>query len=200
MLAAGLTAIVGNAWYGQGGRTPPLEGRSASAMCSSAIRCWSISCCSPCPSPGSSWARPASACACAPSAKTRPRSTPRAFPSRACAMPPWSSAGVLCGLGGTYLSVGQSAGFLPNMTAGKGLHRARRADLRQVARLAGARRLLPVRPPRCGGDPAAGHLAARHRRGAGAGDPGAALPHDRDPARGRHRHAPSRRGRRASPT
>jgi simple sugar transport system permease protein len=29
-------------------------------------------------------------------------------------------AGALCGLGGTYLSVGQSAGFLPNMTAGKG--------------------------------------------------------------------------------
>src|SRR3712207_4232339 len=27
MLAAGLTAIVGNAWYGQGGRTPPLEGQ-----------------------------------------------------------------------------------------------------------------------------------------------------------------------------
>src|SRR5215211_3971101 len=26
MLAAGLSAIVGNAWYGQGGRTPPLEG------------------------------------------------------------------------------------------------------------------------------------------------------------------------------
>jgi simple sugar transport system permease protein len=26
MLAAGLTAIVGNAWYGQGRRTPPLEG------------------------------------------------------------------------------------------------------------------------------------------------------------------------------
>src|SRR3712207_4767092 len=26
MLAAGLTAIVGNAWYSQGGRTPPLEG------------------------------------------------------------------------------------------------------------------------------------------------------------------------------
>ena len=26
MLAAGLTALVGNAWYAQGGRTPPLEG------------------------------------------------------------------------------------------------------------------------------------------------------------------------------
>src|SRR4028119_1901846 len=26
MLAAGLTAIVGNAWYGEGGRTPQLEG------------------------------------------------------------------------------------------------------------------------------------------------------------------------------
>ena len=35
-------------------------------------------------------------------------------------MRPSSSAGVLCGLAGTYLSVGQSAGFLPNMTAGKG--------------------------------------------------------------------------------
>ena len=38
MLAAGLTAIVGNAWYGESGRTPPLEGRSASATCSSATR------------------------------------------------------------------------------------------------------------------------------------------------------------------
>src|SRR3954470_6992051 len=26
MLAAGLTAMIGHAWYGQGGRTPPLEG------------------------------------------------------------------------------------------------------------------------------------------------------------------------------
>ena len=26
MLAAGLTVILGNAWFGQGGRTPPLEG------------------------------------------------------------------------------------------------------------------------------------------------------------------------------
>ena len=29
-------------------------------------------------------------------------------------------AGVLCGLAGAYLSVGQAAGFLPNMTAGRG--------------------------------------------------------------------------------
>ena len=28
--------------------------------------------------------------------------------------------GVLCGLGGTYLAVAQAAGFLPQMTAGKG--------------------------------------------------------------------------------
>ncbi len=33
MLAAGLTAIVGNAWYGQGGRTPPLEGGAAFRRC-----------------------------------------------------------------------------------------------------------------------------------------------------------------------
>ncbi len=29
MLAAGLTALIGNAWYSQGGRTPPLEGADA---------------------------------------------------------------------------------------------------------------------------------------------------------------------------
>ena len=29
-------------------------------------------------------------------------------------------AGVLCGFAGAYLSVGQAAGFLPNMTAGRG--------------------------------------------------------------------------------
>ena len=81
MLAAGLTAIVGNAWYGQGGRTPPLEGdqrfgdvlfgHSALVYSRAARRAGDL-------------VRPrqerASACACAPSARTRRRSIPRAFP------------------------------------------------------------------------------------------------------------------------
>ena len=65
-------------------------------------------------------ARPASACACAPSAKTRRRSTPPASRSRALRYAAVILAGVLCGLGGAYLSLAQAAGFLPNMTAGKG--------------------------------------------------------------------------------
>ena len=39
---------------------------------------------------------------------------------RACATRRSSSAGVLCGIAGAYLSIAQSAGFLRNMTAGKG--------------------------------------------------------------------------------
>ena len=42
-------------------------------------------------------------------------------------------AGILCGLAGTYLSVGQSAGFLPQHDRRQGLHRAGGADLREVA-------------------------------------------------------------------
>ena len=45
--------------------------------------------------------------------------------------------GILCGLAGAYLSVAQNAGFVKDMTAGKGLHRARRTDLRQMAAGAG---------------------------------------------------------------
>ena len=97
-------------------------------------------------------------------------------------------AGVLCGLAGTYLSVGQSAGFLPNMTAGKGfiaLAALIFAKWRAWPAL-GACFLFGLLD--ASRHPAPGHLAAGNRRGAGTGDPGAALSHDRDPARRRHRH------------
>ena len=42
-------------------------------------------------------------------------------------------AGVLCGLAGAYLSVGQAAGLPAQHDRGPRLHRARRPDLRQVA-------------------------------------------------------------------
>ncbi|HEX2135633.1 MAG TPA: ABC transporter permease [Microvirga sp.] len=120
MLAAGLTAIVGNAWYGQGGRTPPLEGperfREAllghSALVYLALLAvpvtWFVL------------------------AKTRFGLRLRAVGENPAAVDTAGIsvaglryvavilAGLLCGLAGTYLSVGQSAGFLPNMTAGKG--------------------------------------------------------------------------------
>jgi simple sugar transport system permease protein len=120
MLAAGLTAVVGNAWYGQGGRTPPLEGIERfqggflghSALVYATLAAvpltWFVL------------------------ARTRFGLRLRAVGENPAAVDTAGIsvtglryaavviAGVLCGLAGTYLSVGQSAGFLPNMTAGKG--------------------------------------------------------------------------------
>ncbi|HEY8384463.1 MAG TPA: ABC transporter permease [Microvirga sp.] len=120
MLAAGLTAIVGNAWYAQGGRTPPLEGNERfegvllghSALVYMALLAvpltWFVL------------------------GKTRFGLRLRAVGENPAAVDTAGISvtglryaaviltGILCGLAGTYLSVGQSAGFLPNMTAGKG--------------------------------------------------------------------------------
>jgi simple sugar transport system permease protein len=120
MLAAGLTAIVGNAWYGQGGRTPPLEGpeRFGGIVAGHSVLVWL-------------------ALAAVPVtwfvlANTRFGLRLRAVGENPAAVDTAGIsvaglryvavilAGILCGLAGTYLSVGQSAGFLPNMTAGKG--------------------------------------------------------------------------------
>jgi simple sugar transport system permease protein len=120
MLAAGLTAIVGNAWYGQGGRTPPLEGpeRFGSALFGHSILIYLTLLAVP-----ATWFV---------LAKTRFGLRLRAVGENPAAVDTagvsvaglrYSAViltGILCGLGGTYLSVGQSAGFLPNMTAGKG--------------------------------------------------------------------------------
>jgi simple sugar transport system permease protein len=120
MLAAGLTAIVGNAWYGQGGRTPPLEGSARfqeiflghSALVYLALAAvpvtWFVL------------------------GKTRFGLRLRAVGENPAAVDTAGIsvaglryaavvlAGILCGLAGTYLAVAQSAGFLPNMTAGRG--------------------------------------------------------------------------------
>jgi simple sugar transport system permease protein len=120
MLAAGLTAIVGNAWYGQGGRTPPLEGpqRFGSAFLGHSALVYLVLLAVPV-----TWFV---------LAKTRFGLRLRAVGENPAAVDTAGIsvtglryaavliAGVLCGLAGTYLSVGQSAGFLPNMTAGKG--------------------------------------------------------------------------------
>ena len=120
MLAAGLTAIIGNAWYGQGGRTPPLEGDARfgdaflghSALVYLALLAV----------PLTWWVL----------ARTRFGLRLRAAGENPAAVDTAGIsvaglryaavilAGILCGLGGAYLSVAQAAGFLPNMTAGKG--------------------------------------------------------------------------------
>jgi simple sugar transport system permease protein len=120
MLAAGLTAIVGNAWYGQGGRTPPLEGaqRFGDAIFGHSALVYCVLLAVPL-----TWFV---------LGRTRFGLRLRAVGENPAAVDTAgisvtglryaavAIAGVLCGLAGTYLSVGQSAGFLPNMTAGKG--------------------------------------------------------------------------------
>jgi ABC-type uncharacterized transport system permease subunit len=120
MLAAGLTALVGSAWYGQGGRTPPIEGEARFApvllghselvfIALAAVPVtWFVL------------------------AHTRFGLRLRAVGENPAAVDTAGIsvtglryaavvlAGLLCGLGGTYLAIGLSAGFLPGMTAGKG--------------------------------------------------------------------------------
>jgi general nucleoside transport system permease protein len=120
MLAAGLTAIVGNAWYGQGGRTPPLEG--SARMGDVALGHSGLVYLGLLTVPLTWWVL----------AKTRfglrlraVGENPAAVDTAGISVPRMRYAavivaGVLCGFGGAYLSVAQSAGFLPNMTAGKG--------------------------------------------------------------------------------
>jgi simple sugar transport system permease protein len=120
MLAAGLTAIVGNAWYSQGGRTPPLEGvqRFGDAIYGHSALVYIVLLAVPL-----TWFV---------LGRTRFGLRLRAVGENPAAVDTAGISvtslrytaviigGVLCGIGGTYLSVGQSAGFLPNMTAGKG--------------------------------------------------------------------------------
>jgi general nucleoside transport system permease protein len=120
MLAAGLTAIVGNAWYGQGGRTPPLEGdqRFSGILFGHSILVYFVLLAVPV-----TWLV---------LGRTRFGLRLRAVGENPAAVDTagisvtalrYSAVvigGVLCGLGGAYLSVAQAAGFLPNMTAGRG--------------------------------------------------------------------------------
>jgi simple sugar transport system permease protein len=119
MLAAGLTAIVGNAWYGQGGRTPPLEeGRLGAIAFGHSALVYLVLLAVP-----ATWYV---------LARTRLGLRIRAVGENPAAVDTagisvtalryaaLAVGGVLCGLGGAYLSLAQSAGFLPNMTAGKG--------------------------------------------------------------------------------
>jgi simple sugar transport system permease protein len=112
MLAAGLTAIVGNAWYSQGGRTPPLEGvqRFGDAIFGHSALVYIVLLAVPL-----TWFV---------LGRTRFGLRLRAVGENPAAVDTAGISvtglrytavvigGVLCGIGGTYLSVGQSAGFI----------------------------------------------------------------------------------------
>ena len=141
MVAVGLTALLGNAWFHEGGRTPPLDGaaRFTPLVWPGAESLHSI------PLLGPIYATLISghdaltyiAFAAAPLTwwalyKTRFGLRLRATGENPAAVDTagisvrrirYASVvicGVLCGLGGTYLSVSQAAQFLIQMTAGKG--------------------------------------------------------------------------------
>jgi general nucleoside transport system permease protein len=141
MLAAGLAAVLGNAWYRQGGRTPPIEqaGRFMPIDLPFADTLASI------PVLGGIYKHLFSghnllawlAFLCVPLSwwvlqKTRFGLRLRAVGENPAAV---DTAGIsvsslryaaviigggLCGIGGAYLSIGQGAGYLNHMTAGKG--------------------------------------------------------------------------------
>jgi len=141
MLAAGLTALVGNAWYNQGGRTTPLEGdaRFLPLIWPGADALDTI------PIIGPIYAHLISghslltyfALVATIASGIVLRYTRFGLRIRAVGENPAAVdtagvsvttlryaavilAGVLCGFAGSYLALGQAAGFLTNMTAGKG--------------------------------------------------------------------------------
>lgn len=142
MLAAGVTVVLGNAWYGQGGRTPPLEG---GARFHDLALPFGASLREHVPVLGliydeviSGHAAPVYLAILAVPltafllTRTRFGLRLRAVGENPAAVDTAGISvaglrygavvicGVLCGLGGSYLAVSQSAAFLPHMTAGKG--------------------------------------------------------------------------------
>ncbi|MBK9080592.1 MAG: ABC transporter permease [Rhizobiales bacterium] len=141
MIAVGLTALLGAAWFGQGGRTPPLEG--AARFQPIALPGADAAAAIPVLGPiyrslisgqdALTWL----ALAAAPLTafvlyRTRfglrlraVGENPAAVDTAGISVRALRYAGVvicgaLCGVAGAYLSVAQAAGFLPQMTAGKG--------------------------------------------------------------------------------
>jgi general nucleoside transport system permease protein len=120
MLALGLTAVLGHAWFGQGGRTPPIEGgqRFGDALLGHSVLVY--------------FALMVVPLTAFVLTRTRFGLRLRAVGENPAAVDTAGVsvaglryaavllAGVLCGCGGAYLSIAQSAGFIPNMTAGKG--------------------------------------------------------------------------------
>ena len=120
MIAAGATALIGNALFGEGGRTPELAGAQRFAALAGGLDLLAIA---------SFLAAPLTAFlllqtrfglrlrAAGENPHALAAAGVRVRPIRYAAV---AICGLLCGLAGAQLSLAQAAGFLPNMTAGKG--------------------------------------------------------------------------------
>jgi simple sugar transport system permease protein len=140
-LAAGLTAVLGHAWFAQGGKTPSLPADARLGPIDLPL----AETLAPVPVLGPLWSTLISghnvlvyvAFAAAPLTwwilwRTRFGLRLRAVGENPAAVDTAGisvarlrylavlCAGLLCGLAGAYLSIAQSAGFIPNMSAGKG--------------------------------------------------------------------------------
>lgn len=142
LIAAGITALVGHAWFGQGGRTPQLESpasRFEGIPLPGAEALAGVPVLGPFSRDVVSGQNLLTYCALLAVPLTafvlyrtrfglRLRATgenPAAVDTAGVSVRRMRYGavlicGVLCGFSGTYLSVGQAAGFLTNMTAGKG--------------------------------------------------------------------------------
>jgi simple sugar transport system permease protein len=120
MIAAGLTALIGAAWFSQGGHTPPLNGAARFQPIWQGMDVLTVLALLIVPL---SWFA---------LYQTRfglrlraAGENPSALETAGVSVSMIRYSGVficglLCGLGGAYLSISQVAGFLPQMTAGKG--------------------------------------------------------------------------------
>lgn len=165
-LAMGLTALLGQAWFGQGGRTPPLAsgGRFREITLPFADSLRDV------PVIGGIYSELISghnilvyvAALAVPLSwwilfRTRFGLRLRAVGENPAAVDTagisvqWLRyravicTGILCGFAGTYLAIAQSAGFIKDMTAGKGFIALARIDLRQVEAGSGDDRVPSVR-------------------------------------------------------
>lgn len=120
MLAAGMTALLGHVIFKQGGRSPPLEGHARlgdiafgqsimtfAAIALAALSAWVLA--------GTRFGLRIRAVGENPAAVDHAGVSVTRLRYSAVLI-----AGVLCGLAGASLSLGQAASFLPMMTAGKG--------------------------------------------------------------------------------
>ena len=196
MVADGLTALIGNAIWSQGGRTPEVPETALFNHDQAAVRRQLRRRADPRVdlSPPDLWARPhhlrrlrvraadllgALQHTLRPSAacgrrESRGSRYGRHFGARVALQ----RGDYLRRAGGTFrrLSVARPGRLFPAAHERRqGLHRARRAGIREMAAVAGARDLPVVRLPRRAGDPPAGRRVAAGRRGPGSGDPVAAL-------------------------
>ena len=95
--------------------------------------------------------------------------------------------GLFSGLAGAYIAIAQNAGFSRDMTAGQGFIALAAVIFGKWRPFPALRRLPDVRSARCRRDPPAGREGAGNRRGAGAADPVVAVSSDHVSAGRLHR-------------